>query len=194
MFRSAAHIKQHIRRYINEGHDVTNAEEFLMAAESYGGVKATRFAVGEIRELTPASKYSKMKLKGISSYFSFRYESAGIRCWKPYNIGDGNLFPYKNFDNNLNSQFIPQPNSKNPQIHSETAWYLLASKPKADTDVRVLLTNNASNEAQAPSEEGEGSNVSGALFQGLSEGCCKSYTRYAKLSQAYCLRKTRIHS
>lgn len=38
--RKAATIKAHVRRYINEGHDVLTARDFKDAALSYGGVKA----------------------------------------------------------------------------------------------------------------------------------------------------------
>ncbi|CAF4478486.1 unnamed protein product [Rotaria sp. Silwood2] len=37
--RYAAIMKSHVRRYLNEKHDVTNAEQFVEACLSYGGVK-----------------------------------------------------------------------------------------------------------------------------------------------------------
>ena len=46
--RKLAHMKAHIRRYVNEHNDVTTASEMKKALESHGGVKGCRFAVVEL--------------------------------------------------------------------------------------------------------------------------------------------------
>ena len=43
----AAAAKCHIRKYINEGHDVTNAEQLEAALLSYGGLGGVRVATVE---------------------------------------------------------------------------------------------------------------------------------------------------
>ena len=40
--RKAASVKAHIRRYVNEGNDVTNAEEFQSAVLSNGELQGVR--------------------------------------------------------------------------------------------------------------------------------------------------------
>ena len=37
--RYAAVLKSHVRRFLNEGHDVATAAQFISACASYGGVK-----------------------------------------------------------------------------------------------------------------------------------------------------------
>ncbi|KAK2566251.1 hypothetical protein P5673_009723 [Acropora cervicornis] len=46
--RRIASIKTHIRRWVNEGHDVATAREMKVAPQSHGGVRRCRFAVVEI--------------------------------------------------------------------------------------------------------------------------------------------------
>ncbi|CAF5161607.1 unnamed protein product, partial [Rotaria sp. Silwood1] len=38
-YRYAAVLKSHIRRYLNEGHDVSTTAQFVAACTSYDGVK-----------------------------------------------------------------------------------------------------------------------------------------------------------
>ena len=48
-------MKAHIRRWVNEKHDVITAEDMKTALESHGGVKGTRTAVVEVRYQGSAS-------------------------------------------------------------------------------------------------------------------------------------------
>ena len=43
--RKAATVKAHVRRYINEGHDVETAEDFKSAILSHGGLSGVRAAL-----------------------------------------------------------------------------------------------------------------------------------------------------
>ena len=40
--RKAAHIKSHVRRFVDEGNSVTTPQEFLEAIESHGGIAGVR--------------------------------------------------------------------------------------------------------------------------------------------------------
>ena len=42
-------MKTHIRRWVNEGHDVTTADEMKVALVYHGGVRGCRFAVASQR-------------------------------------------------------------------------------------------------------------------------------------------------
>ena len=46
--RKIAPMKAHIRRYVNENHDVVSAEDMKLALESHGGLKGCRAAVVEV--------------------------------------------------------------------------------------------------------------------------------------------------
>ena len=88
--RFAAVLKSHVRRYLNEKHDVTNAEEFVEACRSYGGVKNVNVVQCKF---TPAAQSMKFKFNHIRKFRSFCYERHGIRAFRAWNVGEGQLFP-----------------------------------------------------------------------------------------------------
>ncbi|KAK3736760.1 hypothetical protein QZH41_008000 [Actinostola sp. cb2023] len=90
--RRTASMKAHIRRWINEKHDVITAQHMKQALESHGGLKGCRVAVVKIDPSTDNS--SDNKIPGISLLNNFSYEYDGIRAWRSYNIGPGRLFTY----------------------------------------------------------------------------------------------------
>ncbi|KAL9966751.1 hypothetical protein ACROYT_G024870 [Oculina patagonica] len=89
--RKIAPMKGHIQRWVNEKHDVVTAADMKEALESYGGVRGCRNAVAEV-DLAKAAK--TMEWKGISALFSFEFLVSGIRAWKAYAVGEGQMFLY----------------------------------------------------------------------------------------------------
>lgn len=92
--RLAATCKGHVRTYINEGNDVTTAEQLKDAILSYGGIEGVRVTATDsvnetgLFETTP-------KIKGISKLNNFSFTSEGIRAWRAYGIGSGKVFTLK---------------------------------------------------------------------------------------------------
>ena len=90
--RTAATIKAHVRRYINEGHDVLTARDFKDAVLSYGGVKGVRVAL-----LTDASQQPQQELsgcwRGIRFLNTFLYQKDCVTVWRAFDIGQGNNIP-----------------------------------------------------------------------------------------------------
>ena len=94
--RKLAHMKAHIRRFVNEHNDVTTASEMKMALESYGGVKGCRYAVAEIKE--PVER-GETKWKGISYLYNFSFENPdSVHAWKAFGVGNGEDIAYKSRD------------------------------------------------------------------------------------------------
>ena len=89
--RRIATVKSHMRRYINEGHDIKSADDMKAAIESYGGVKGCQAAVVKAHESSQTMK--KHTLTGIQALNNFRFESGGLRVWKAYDVGPGKYFP-----------------------------------------------------------------------------------------------------
>ena len=85
-------MKAHIKHWVNERHDVVNAEDMKAALESHGGIKGCRAVVVEVDPTRERNKDSK--IPGISVMNNFQYEDLGIRVWKAYDIGPGRLIPY----------------------------------------------------------------------------------------------------
>ena len=83
----SATCKNHIRRYINEGHDVTTAEQMKEAILSHGGVEGVRVVVVDVAiQETP----KKSKITGINKLNNFEYRE-GVLARRAYGIGTGSL-------------------------------------------------------------------------------------------------------
>ena len=86
--RMSATCKNHIRRYINEGHDVTTAEQMKEAILSHGGVEGVRLVVVDVAiQETP----EKRKITGINELNNFEYRDRGVLGRRAYGIGTGPL-------------------------------------------------------------------------------------------------------
>ena len=91
--RKIAPMKGHIRRWVNEKHDVTTAENMKEALESHGGLKGCRAAVAKVNPLRDNG--GDNKIPGISLLNNFSYEKNGIRAWRSFKIGTGRLIKYE---------------------------------------------------------------------------------------------------
>ena len=86
--RLAATCKSHIRLYINEGHDVTNAEDMKTALLSHGGVTGVRVAVLSVVEGQEIAQ-QQQKIPGVSKLNNFQYRDGHLLAWRAYGIGVG---------------------------------------------------------------------------------------------------------
>ena len=96
--RRIASMETHMRRWVNEGYDITTAEEMKIALESHEGVRRCRFAVVEIDKSTQNSQVKK--IPGISFLNNFMFFDDGIRAWKAYQIGEGHFYLYSSLTTN----------------------------------------------------------------------------------------------
>ena len=91
--RNIAPMKAHIRRYVNEKHDVVTAADMKEVLQSHGGITECRAAVEEVN--TANETGGTNKLKGTSKLNNFEFTEAGIRVWCAYRIGPGSLMTYE---------------------------------------------------------------------------------------------------
>ena len=87
--RKAATVKAHVRRYINEGHDVLNATDLKNAMLSNGGIRDVRVLIVDASSSERPVTQVPMKWVGISSLNNFLYSDNTITVWRAYNIGSG---------------------------------------------------------------------------------------------------------
>ena len=85
--RKAATIKAHVRRYVNEGHDVQNAQELKTAILSNGGVTGVRVAV--VDASFAACELPQVKLDGVSTLNNFEFSSDTLTVWRAFDVGKG---------------------------------------------------------------------------------------------------------
>lgn len=93
--RKAATVKGHIRRYINEGHDVETPEQFREAVLSHGGISGVRVALVDAVKCRISVEG---KWEGISALNNFLFDEKGdkVTTWKSYDIGQGKEIQWKN--------------------------------------------------------------------------------------------------
>ena len=89
--RMAAAAKSHIRIYINEGNDVTNAKQMQDALLSHGGIEGVRVVALERLEEHDFSDYQK--IPSISKLNNFRFIDGKILARRAYDIGSGKEIP-----------------------------------------------------------------------------------------------------
>jgi hypothetical protein len=84
-------LKTSIRKFCNEGNDITTAAQMRYALKERS-VKGTTASVNIVN--AEANKLEVKKLEGYSAFHNFCFECDGVRVWKANGIGDGKLIPY----------------------------------------------------------------------------------------------------
>ncbi|CAC5404688.1 unnamed protein product [Mytilus coruscus] len=87
--RRAAHAKFVIKRFINEGRDVTSALDMKKGPREIW-TKAYRVRVVDTVLDLDAEKH-KESIKNVSNFYNFNFADDGLRMWQAYNIGEGKL-------------------------------------------------------------------------------------------------------
>ena len=86
--RLAATCKAHVRSFINEGHDVTNATRLRDALISHGGIEGVRVAcLDAVTKALPVCETAKIPSISKLNNFELRYDR--FKGWRAYGIGDG---------------------------------------------------------------------------------------------------------
>ena len=91
----AASIKNHMRSYLNSGHDISNAQDMKSAIESNGGVYGVSAILCGPLNIPDPNPFPKWY--GISLMNDIQLNSEEMKVWKAYNVGNGKDVPYSNF-------------------------------------------------------------------------------------------------
>ena len=157
--RKTAPMKAHIRRYVNEKHDVVTAED-MKAIESHGGLTGCRVAVVEVDSSKDIDD-THSKIPGISLLYNFMFEEKGVRMWKAYKVGEGSFLPSTHFQGkqqNINVLKIIQPfgaHQKQPGIVRPTGATSDSGKIFVCNENNCILTFSTEKEAQAHMDTGD---------------------------------------
>lgn len=82
--------KTHVRRNVNEGHNVQNCKDLKEVMLSGGGINSVRVA------LVDAGSEGKcvipqIKLARVNSLINFQYSGQGVIAWKAFEFRQGKL-------------------------------------------------------------------------------------------------------
>ena len=91
----AASIKNHMRSYLNSGHDISNAQDMKSAIESNGGVYGVAAVLCGPLNIPDPNPFPKWD--GISLINDIQFNSEEMKVWKAYNVGNSKDVLYSNF-------------------------------------------------------------------------------------------------
>ena len=174
--RQAATIKGNVRRYINEGHDVTTATQLKTAIESGPGSCPKASCVALNPSTTPNVKWD-----GISLLNNFKYEVSGIRAWRAFNVGSGKLIPWSQFEGCLLTPDVLEVlESPSQRLIDNPSFKTVRQRHEKKTSAQ---DPNAASVTKSQDQDGDDrqNEQSSPLFQCPEEGCVKSYSRFASL-------------
>ncbi|CAF1289540.1 unnamed protein product [Rotaria sordida] len=164
--RYAAVLKSHVRRYLNEGHDVSTAAQFVAACASHGGVKNVHAFECE---MTPTRSKTKVKINDITKLHNFIYESTAIRSYRAWNIGIGKMIMLDG-----NSRISPNINSLvciNPSLEPNRLINSSVGDRLNDTESSVPKDVDANDQEKSKPK----------LFFCDYEGCICRFLNYGNL-------------
>ena len=173
--RRIAALKGHMRRYINEGHDITSARDMKAAIDSCGGVKGCHAAVVKVQESNQTMK--KHTMSGIQALTNFSFEDGGLRMWRAYNVGPGKLF--------TSTQVKRFGTPQGPTgLHVVQPF----STPREDVGVFRSVTGRVECEhpqqsTQQSVEDSSTDEATQTYFTCPEEGCTKTYQSFKNLQK-----------
>ena len=130
--RESALARNALRRYVDEGNDVTSAEAVFKA---FLASPITDAKVSEVQFDKSLLEVNGDSIQKISYYHSFEFTEAGIKVWRYYGIGAGILVPYSikwSFTSGLR---IIKPFKNCLQISSRHSQ----NKPRASRQLCLIL-------------------------------------------------------
>ena len=178
--RRIAVIRSHMRRYINEGHDVRDAKDMKTAIESYGGVKGCFAAV--VRINTSMKTMAKHSMTGIQSLNNFSFNANGsMKAWKAYNVGPGKLFSSSQLLRYGTPQGATSIDIVEPFSTPTVEAGVLTSTRRAEQLAPAEESGPNRDEETAPPSTEESAEV--VAFCCPEEGCIKRYQSFIALQR-----------
>ena len=178
--RRIAVIKSHMRRFINEGHDVRDAKDMKAAIESYGGVKGCFAAV--VRINTSMKTMEKHSMTGIQSLNNFSFEDNGsLKAWKAYNVGPGKLFASSQLLRFGTPQGVTNIDIVQPFSTPTVEAGVFTSARTAEKATPTEESGPPQDEEKAPPSTDESAEV--VAFCCPEEGCVKRYQSFIALQR-----------
>ena len=174
--RKAASLNNKIKVYLNSDHDMKTPEQMKQGIESSGGIPGVRATCcgPEATSTLPG-----IELKGISFVNNFKYIEQGIRVWKAYSIGEGQLIKWGELSlppNNLLKEIETKvSNTTNPENSFLT---VSASRRLQKEASQPTVAISCQPETQDRDSDTEGDVIekeASHLFLCSEDGCVKLY-------------------
>ena len=171
--RQAGTIKGDVRIHINEGHDVTTAVELKTSIESSPESYVKASYVSLDTSVTPPVKW-----EGVSLLNNFKYEESGIRAWRAFNVGQGKVIPWSQFEGVLQIPEVLEVLDSRSQ--TKPSFKSVRHRHVKKTSTRDLEATSEITGQDQDDDDSENEQAS-LLFSCPEEGCIKAYSRFTSL-------------
>ena len=185
--RRAAHIKSHIRRYVNEGNNVVTATDFKQAIEETMPYVKVIIAAPPIG----TSKVHTAKLEKITSLNNFQFHNNGITVWKQYRIGPGKFYSHRQLQIDFSKPLV------NLTVISESKCVMKTKKERCQEMTAEKDTTPEDCVLQEPDVDLDtepDSELSSNVFTCPEDGCISSFLKYGNLLNHLSCGKHTFHS
>ncbi|CAG2217299.1 unnamed protein product [Mytilus edulis] len=145
-----AHMRQKMRIFSAEGHNITTAMQMKEAIDSGAGVKGVYTSVVDVD--TTKHQLKTHSWKGVSFITNVEYTTSGIKTWKAYRIGDGCLIENNkiisdDFQDHESSGHINLKQGTSAEVHE----HHVLSNQTAFANAQSSLSSNHANEQSSSS-------------------------------------------
>ena len=169
--RKAATIKNHMRSYLNSGHDISNAEDMKLAMESNGGVRGVATIL--CGPLTIPKTEHFPKWEGVSLINDIQFKAEEMKVWRAYDVGDGKDVPYSDFPLKEMTE-LPTLN-KTSDIPSTDLWFSEVKPRQRHVTKRNDRTTSSPEDSSETDDD--------TLFTCPEDGCVKTFQRFSSLQK-----------
>ncbi|KAK3085974.1 hypothetical protein FSP39_011508, partial [Pinctada imbricata] len=175
--RKAAHIKGHIRRYVNEGKNVVTANDFKEAVKSMPNVKVI------VCSPSPKTSFKSAKIEAINSLNNFYFDEHTITVWKQFDVGAGHTYTYADLGIDARKQLPAMKVLSESTLMKRSKPGTIQTKVNRGKDMDDI-TSEVSDKSASPSTIScckQSDDDSGNLFSCPEEGCISTFINHGNL-------------
>ena len=169
--RKAENIKNHMRSFLNSGHDISNAEDMQSAIQSHGGIRGVATVL--CGSLTIPDPKPFPKWDGVSFIDDIQMNTEGMRVWRAYGVGDGKEVQQSNFALKEN---IELPSLVKITDVPRDNLIFCNVIPRKQQTVKEKIGENSNNEEASDTDED-------TLFTCPEDGCVRTFQRFSSLQK-----------
>ena len=167
--RKAASIKNHMRSYLNSGHDISSAQDMKSAIESNGGVRGVATILCGPLTIPDPSPFPKWE--GISLINDIQFKTEEMKVWRAYDVGHSKSVPYSNFTLTKKTE-LPSL-TKITDVPSTNLVFCEVTPRKCHVAKDKDTKTSADDDSSDTDED--------TLFTCPEDGCVKTFQRFSSL-------------
>lgn len=165
-------IKNHMRSYLNSGHDISNTQNMKSAIESNGGVHGVFTVLCGPLNIPDPNPFPKWN--GINLINDIQFNSEEMKVWRAYDVGNGQDVPCSNFPLKEGTE-LPSLTKIADVPNIELAFVEVTPRKHQAAKHAKKSTDDDNNESSDTDDD--------TLFTCSEDGCVKTFQRFSSLQK-----------